>query len=87
MTFSGVLPRKKGRKVLFITEKRCVFRLDRDGLTLIEIAPGIYPKEDILDCMDFHPQIAPDLKIMDPRISAEEPMGIHYEILLRGKKG
>lgn len=56
---------KRGQQALIVTE-RAVFRVDRDGLTLIEIAPGIDLQRDILDQMGFSPvRIAPDLKRMD----------------------
>ena len=40
--------------MLYITE-RCVFQLTKQGLELIEVAPGIDIKRDILDRMDFEP--------------------------------
>ena len=45
-------------------------------MTLIEIAPGIDLQTQILDQMDFVPQIAEDLKLMDARIFREEKMGL-----------
>jgi propionate CoA-transferase len=55
-TFSGDYALKLGRPVLYITE-RCVFRLTRKGLELVEIAPGIDIDRDILAHMDFAPVI------------------------------
>ena len=75
ITFSGDYARKTGQRVLYITE-RAVFRLDKEGLTLIEIAPGIDLQKDILDNMDFVPAISPELKEMDRRIFSEELMGL-----------
>ena len=43
---------------------------------MIEIAPGIDIKKDILDLMDFEPIIDESLKVMDSRIFGESLMGI-----------
>jgi propionate CoA-transferase len=63
ITFSGQYARQKKQEVLYITE-RCVFRLDPEGLRLIEIAPGIEPGRDIFPYMAFRP-IVGDVKLMD----------------------
>ena len=59
----------------YITE-RGVFRLTDDGLLLTEIAPGVDLERDVLAHMGFRPQIAPDLREMDPAIFPDEPMGL-----------
>ena len=43
---------------------------------LTEIAPGIDLKTQILDVMEFEPMIAKELKVMDPMLFAEEPIGL-----------
>lgn len=67
ITFSGDFARKAGIPVLYVTE-RCVFELREDGVTLVEVAPGLNVERDIIAAMAFRPQIAPDLKTMDPAI-------------------
>ncbi len=78
ITFSGDYANKVKQPVLYITE-RCVFELRPEGVTLIEIAPGIDLQTQILDQMEFKPQIADDLKLMDERIFREELMGLANE--------
>ena len=41
-----------GQEILYITE-RCVFRLQKSGLELIEVYPGIDLQRDILDIIPF----------------------------------
>jgi propionate CoA-transferase len=54
VSFAGHVARDARRDVLFVTE-RAVFRLQQDGVELIEVAPGIDLQRDILDQMEFHP--------------------------------
>ena len=75
ITFSGVYANKVHQPVLYITE-RAVFELRPEGVTLIEIAPGIDLQTQVLDQMEFMPKIAEDLKLMDERIFKDELMGL-----------
>ena len=80
-TFSGERARKLGQRVLYVTE-RCVFQLaPTAGLELIEIAPGIDLQRDILAQMDFTPAISAQLRQMDPRLFAPEPMKLRERML------
>ena len=54
VSFAGQVARDARRDVLFVTE-RAVFRLQPDGVELIEVAPGIDLQRDILDQMEFRP--------------------------------
>ena len=74
ITFSGTLARAAGKEVLFLTE-RCVFRLEQEGLTLVEIAPGVDLERDILTQMAFLPMVSEELKEMDRRIFIPGRMG------------
>lgn len=75
VTFSGNYANKTGQSVRYITE-RCVFELRKDGLYLIEVAPGIDIKSQIIDLMDFEPKLDENIKIMDARLFREEKMGL-----------
>ena len=78
VTFSGNYANKTGQPILYITE-RCVFELRKDGLWLMEIAPGIDMQSQILDMMEFKPNIADEVKLMDERIFREENMGLELK--------
>ena len=74
ITFSGKYAQETNQNVLYVTE-RAVFKLTPEGVTLIEIAPGIDLEKDVLQQMDFKPIIG-DYKLMDERIFKPEKMGI-----------
>ncbi|HWQ77409.1 MAG TPA: CoA-transferase [Anaerovoracaceae bacterium] len=57
------------KTVLYITE-RCVFKLKESGIEIVEVAPGLDLKKDILDLLDFTPTVAEDLKEM-PKVCFE----------------
>lgn len=75
ITFSADYAVETNQNVLYITE-RAVFKAAPEGLTLIEIAPGVDLQKDVLDQMEFKPVISPDLKLMDERIFRDEKMGL-----------
>jgi propionate CoA-transferase len=64
ISFNGSIAAEEQREALYVTE-RCVFELTPKGLRLVEIAPGIDLKKDILDLLEFEPLLADDVKTMD----------------------
>lgn len=77
VTFSGNTANKNNKKVTYVTE-RAVFTLVKEGLKLVEIAPGVDLQKDILDQMEFKPIVADDLKKMDSKIFIDEKMGLVF---------
>jgi len=79
VSFSGRYALEKGQQVVYVTE-RAVFTLKPDGLTLIEIAPGIDLEKDVIDMMEFKPVIDPRLREIDLRIYAEGLMNLGNDL-------
>jgi len=75
LTFNGPYVASLGRPVLYVTE-RAVFAMREKRLTLIEIAPGIDLKTEVLDQCATEIVVAPDLCLMDARLFSEGPMGL-----------
>jgi propionate CoA-transferase len=75
ITYSGRRGAMLEQPVLYITE-RAVFLLSSDGLELIEVAPGIDIKKDILSKMDFEPVVKRKPVMMDKRIFEPQLMGL-----------
>jgi propionate CoA-transferase len=71
ITFAG--GRAQGNQIILYITERCVFRLIKGEMTLIEIAPGIDLQKDILDLMKFKPAIPKgEIKLMNPDIFDEK---------------
>ena len=79
ITFSGKTAQQGNQQIYYVTE-RCVFALTKEGVELIEIAPGIDLEKDILLQMDFKP-IIKNLRLMDERIFKLAPMGLKDDLL------
>jgi propionate CoA-transferase len=75
VTFSGARAAREGRKVYYVTE-RCVFRLVEGGMELIEIAPGIDLRRDILRHLPFDPIIINTPQQMPDVLFRPERMGL-----------
>jgi acyl CoA:acetate/3-ketoacid CoA transferase len=75
ISFSGEMARRRRQEVLYITE-RCVIELTYDGLTVIEIAPGVDLEKDILGKAGVPLLVSPDLQLMSAVLFRPEPMGL-----------
>jgi len=71
ISFSGPRAIAQGQNITYVTE-RCVMRLEREGVTVIEIAPGIDLERDILAQAEFPLRIANDFRKMDPTLFRPE---------------
>jgi propionate CoA-transferase len=75
VTFSGEMASRRGQQVRYITE-RAVFELVEGKVTVIEVADGLDPEDDVIAHMGFKPEVSDQLVTMDPRVFAEGPMGL-----------
>lgn len=75
ITYSGEYAAETGQAALFITE-RAVFELRRDGMHLMEIAPGVDLEKDVLAQMSFRPLMGKKPALMDTRIFSNNIMGL-----------
>ncbi|MCP4167310.1 MAG: 3-oxoacid CoA-transferase [Chloroflexi bacterium] len=82
VSYNGVYAASLRQNVLFVTE-RAVFRRTEEGLTLVEIAPGVDLEGDVLAHVGFSPSISPDLKTMDDRLFDPQPMDYAPDLLAK----
>jgi len=76
VTFDGPRALRSGQEVRYVTE-RAVFQLNYRGLKLVEIAPGLDLKKDVLDHLEFVPHGIDSVKVMDPKIfQLDLPVGL-----------
>ena len=74
-TFSAEYARKAGQQVVYVTD-RAVFVLTEKGIMLTEIARGVDLQRDILDQMEFIPEISKNLREIPTVIYREGLMGL-----------
>jgi propionate CoA-transferase len=74
ITFSSDFANGTGQDITFVTE-RAVMKLTKEGLKLVEIAPGIDLEKDILAHMEFTP-VMDEIKLMDSKFFCEGPIGL-----------
>ena len=75
ISFSGPRAVAQGQYIVYVTE-RCVMRLEREGVTVTEIAPGIDLERDILAQAEFPLRVANDFRKMDPALFRPEPINL-----------
>ena len=73
LTFSGEQALNNGQQVIYVSE-RAVFRLQADGLHLVEVAPGVEPS-DVLSAMPFSVKVESPLgrfpaEIFEPQVQS-----------------
>ena len=76
ITFSAAEARRRGQRVLYMTE-RAVFELGDEGLVLIEVAPGIDARTDVLDTFGWKVPTR-DPRRMDQSIFQDKPLGADW---------
>jgi propionate CoA-transferase len=78
ITFSGTMSRRRGQQVLYVTE-RAVLELTDEGLTVIEIAPGVDLQKDVLDKAAIPLAVSPELRLMDAALFRPEKVGLELQ--------
>jgi acyl CoA:acetate/3-ketoacid CoA transferase len=75
ITFSGPRALAQGQEALYVTE-RCVLRLTREGVTVVELAPGVDLERDVLAQSEFPLRVASDLQTTPAALYRPEPFGL-----------
>jgi propionate CoA-transferase len=75
ISFSGPRAVAQGQEIVYVTE-RCVLRLEREGVTVTELAPGVDLKRDVLSEAEFPLRVANDLRKMDPALFQPELLNL-----------
>lgn len=79
ISFSSYQASKYGQEIMYVTE-RAVFKLSGTELILAETAPGIDIDKDILEKMEFKPQMAAEIKEMDKRLFSKSTMNLKRDL-------
>ena len=77
VTFNGGQAIERGQHITYVTE-RCVIRLLAEGLTVVEIAPGVDLERDVLGRAGIPLRVSDTLKRMDERLFRPEPFGLEF---------
>ncbi|MCF7548605.1 acyl CoA:acetate/3-ketoacid CoA transferase [Pseudonocardia sp. WMMC193] len=74
-TFSGRRALANGQKVTYVTE-RAVLELRPEGLTVVELAPGVDLEQDVLARSEFPLQVSEDVRTMSAELFRPERTGL-----------
>jgi propionate CoA-transferase len=75
ISFSGPRAIQQGQEIVYVTE-RCVMHLERKGLTVMEIAPGVDPEREVLAQAEFPLLVSNALRTMDVSLFHSAPIGL-----------
>jgi propionate CoA-transferase len=75
VSFSGRRAVAQGQEIVYVTE-RCVLRLEPEGVTVVEIAPGVDLQRDVLAQSEFPLRAESNLKLMPAALFHPEPIGL-----------
>jgi acyl CoA:acetate/3-ketoacid CoA transferase len=75
ISFSGPRAVDQGQDIVYVTE-RCVLRLEKDGLTVTELAPGVDLGRDVLAQAEFPLRVAKDIRRMEPALFHAAPISL-----------
>lgn len=78
VSFSGQRAVRQQQDVTYVTE-RCVIKLTAEGLMVTEIAPGVDLERDVLAQAATPLAVSDDLRMMDPALFLDRPMGLRLE--------
>lgn len=84
--FRGEVGVRENKDVTYITE-RAVFKLNSRGIRLTEIAPGVDLDRDILDKMEFKPEMGDHTETMENTIFLPERLGLNSIVSGISKNG
>ena len=76
ISFSGPRAVDQGQEIVYVTE-RCVMRLEKDGVTVTELAPGVDLERDVLAQAEFPLRVAKHVREMDPALFHAPPINLH----------
>ena len=75
VSFSGRRAVEQGQDITYVTE-RCVIKLEKSGLVVTEIAPGLDLHRDVLNQASTPLAVSPNLKTMDSALLKDQPFGL-----------
>ena len=75
ISFSGPRAIAQNQEILYVTE-RCVLRLEPEGVTVVELAPGADLERDVLAQSEFPLRVALELRKMEPSLFHPAPINL-----------